>query len=70
MPTHSYTFIGTTEEVKHLLFGAPQHNDHCIAWRWHLYCQDDAKRWENVKAELRLMSAERRVREECAEAAE
>jgi hypothetical protein len=53
------TFIGSTEEIRHLLFGAPQHDAHCRGWRWHIYVQDDAKRWESVKAELRKMVRER-----------
>ena len=62
--SHPFVVIGSTEQIRDLLCGPQQHNEHCKGWRWHMYCQDDAKRWENVKAELRLMSAERRAREE------
>ena len=66
----SITFIGTTEEVRHLLFGAPQHDEHCRGWRWHMYCQDDSKRWASVEAALKKMHQERREREALLEAAE
>ena len=62
-----HTFIGTTEEVKFLLFGNPQHDEHMRAWRWKMYCQDDSKRWASVEAALKKMHAERRVAEDAAE---
>ncbi|HXJ59406.1 MAG TPA: hypothetical protein VNU68_22410 [Verrucomicrobiae bacterium] len=66
----SYAVIGSAEQIRELLCGPQDHNEHCKGWRWHLYVQDDAKRWASVEAELRKMNAERRAREEYAEAAE
>ena len=60
--SHQTIIFGTAEEIRDLLCGPQQHNEHCKGWRWHLYVQDDAKRWENVKAELRKMKADRAVR--------
>ena len=45
-----------------LLCGPLQHNEHCRAWRWHLYVRDDAARFDAVNAELVKMREERRAR--------
>ena len=66
----SYAVIGSAEQIRELLCGPQDHNEHCKGWRWHLYVQDDAKRWASVEAELRKMNAERRAREEFQQAAE
>lgn len=57
-----FAVIGTTEQIRDLLCGPQQHNEHCKGWRWHLYVQDDKKRMDNVWAELHQMHAERRAR--------
>ena len=66
----SFAVIGSAEQIRELLCGPQDHNEHCKGWRWHLYVQDDAKRWASVEAELKKMNAERRAREDYAEAAE
>lgn len=67
----TYAIIGSAEQIGELLCGPQQHNEHCKGWRWHLYVQDNEKRFQNVMAEVRKMAAERRAREEVyAEAAE
>lgn len=55
--------IGSTEQIRDLLCGPQQHNEHMKGWRWHLYVQDDKKRMENVWGALKKMHAERRARE-------
>jgi hypothetical protein len=54
--------VGSTEQIRDLLCGPQDHNEHCKGWRWHLYVQDDAKRMENVTAALRKLHADRRAR--------
>jgi hypothetical protein len=66
----SFAVIGSTEQIRDLLCGPQQHNEHCKGWRWHMYVQDNEKRFQNVMAELRKMHAERRARESLLEAAE
>jgi len=58
-----FVVIGDAQQIRELLCGPIQHNEHMKGWRWHMYVQDDAKRFEAVKAELRKMNAERRERE-------
>lgn len=58
-----FTIIGPTEVVREVLFGAQQHDEHCKGWRWHLYVQPNAQRWEAVQAELRKMREERLARQ-------
>jgi hypothetical protein len=57
-----FAIIGSSEDIRTLLCGAQDHNEHCKGWRWHMYVQDDKKRMDNVMAELRQMHAERRAR--------
>lgn len=52
--------VGSAEMIRDILCGPQQHNEHTKAWRWHMYVQDDAKRFANVMAEVRKMHAERR----------
>jgi hypothetical protein len=66
----AYCAIGSVEDIREILCGPQDHNEHCKGWRWHLYVQDDKKRMANVMAEVRLMAAERRAREEFQQAAE
>jgi hypothetical protein len=61
---------GSAEQIRDFLCGPQQHNEHCKGWRWHMYVQDNEKRFQNVMAELRKMHAERRAREAYQEAAE
>jgi hypothetical protein len=51
--------IGSVEMIRDILCGPQDHNEHCKAWRWEMYIQDDKKRWASVEAELRKMRAER-----------
>lgn len=53
------TIVGNVEQIRDLLCGPQQHDEHCKGWRWHLYVRDDAKRWANVMAEMQKMRAER-----------
>ena len=57
--SHPLVIVGDVEQVRDLLCGPQQHNEHCRAWRWHAYVADDAKRWEAVKAELHKMHHEK-----------
>lgn len=54
--------VGNVEEIRDFLCGPQQHDEHCKGWRWHLYVQDDEKRFQNVMAEVRRMRDERRAR--------
>jgi hypothetical protein len=63
----SFVVIGNADQIISVLAGARQHNEHCKGWRWHLYVQDDRKRFAAVMAEVRMMAAERRAREEALE---
>lgn len=58
----SIVITGSAEAIRDLLFGPPQHNEHCRGYRWHQYCADDSKRWASVEAALKKMHAERRER--------
>ena len=66
----SFAIIGSAEQIRELLCGPAQHNEHCKGYRWHQYVQWDKQRWASVEAELRKMNLERRAREDYAEAAE
>ena len=55
----TFAITGSAEPIRELLCGPIQHNEHMKAWRWHMYVQDDAKRWASVQAEMRKMRAER-----------
>lgn len=54
---------GTAAEIMDGLFGPQQHAEHCKGWRWHLYIRDCDRRMDNVRAEMRKMSAARRAAE-------
>ena len=66
----SFIVTGTADQIAEVLCGPRQHNEHCKAWHWHMYVQDNAKRWAAVEAEFRKMSAEHRAREALLETAE
>jgi hypothetical protein len=66
----SFVVVGSAEQIRNLLCGPPQHDEHCKGWRWEMYVQDNEKRFQNVMAELRKIHAERRAREAFLEAAE
>jgi len=66
----SFVVVGTADQIMEMLSGPRQHDEHCRGWRWHMYCQDDSKRWASVEAALKKMHAERREREAILEAAE
>ena len=55
------TIVGDVEQIRELLCGPQQHDEHTKAWRWKMYVQDDAKRMDAVMAEVRAMAAERRA---------
>ncbi len=54
-----FTVVGDVEQIRDLLCGPQDHNEHCKGWRWFMYCADDKKRMDNVMAEVRAMAAER-----------
>jgi hypothetical protein len=58
----NFVVTGSVEQIRDVLCGPQDHNEHCKGWRWHLYCQDDEKRFQNVMAEVRKMRDERRAR--------
>lgn len=58
------TFIGSTEEVRHLLFGPQQFNTHCMAWRWNAYLSDAKLRAANVREEALKIIARKRAMDE------
>lgn len=64
---HGQVVIGSTEAVMEFLGLSPQHNEHCIGYRWHLYMQDNDKRLEAMRAEARKIIAARRAVEDEAE---
>lgn len=55
---------GPTEAVMEFLGLSPQHNEHCIAWRWNFYMQDIHKREQAVREEARKIIAAKRARED------
>lgn len=59
----AFAVTGTADQIRDLVCGPQQHNEHCKGWRWHLYVQDNDKRHAAVMAELRRIHAERRARE-------
>ena len=58
----STLIVGSAEEIRLILCGPPQHDEHCHGWRWHLYVRDNVQRMENVRQEFNLMMQERRER--------
>ena len=50
-----FAIVGNVETIRDLLCGPQQHDEHLRAHRWHLYVQDDAKRFENVMREVRRL---------------
>lgn len=58
---HNFIIIADAPVIRDLLCGEQQHNEHCKGWRWHLYTQDNDKRFANVMDEMRKMHAERRA---------
>lgn len=66
MPAHCSTsrplvITGTADEIRDLICGPLQHNEHCKGWRWNIYLQDAKRGMANVDAELRQMHAARRA---------
>jgi len=59
--SHPFVVVGSTEQIRDVLCGPLQHDEHCRGYRWHLYIKDSAKRMDNVWAELNAMHAERRA---------
>jgi hypothetical protein len=57
---------GSTEQIRDILCGPQQHNEHCKGWRWELYVRDQrnsrAAREAMLMAEVRKIGAERRER--------
>ncbi len=51
--------VGSTEQIRDILCGPQDHNEHVKGWRWEMYVQDDKKRMESVMVEIRKMHAER-----------
>jgi hypothetical protein len=60
--SHPFVVTGTAEQIRDVLCGPQQHDEHCKGWRWHMYCADDKKRMDNVMAEVRKMAEERKAR--------
>lgn len=61
-PLTDFIVTGTVEQIRDVLCGPQQHDEHCRGWKWHLYVQDDKKRMDNVMAEIRKMRDEREAR--------
>ncbi|WP_291869711.1 hypothetical protein [Bradyrhizobium sp.] len=62
-------FTGTAAEIIELLCGprpAPQHDEHIKGYQWELYLQSAREAEARVRAEVRLMIAERNARYETA----
>lgn len=66
---HGQAVIGSTEAVMEFLGLSPQHNEHCIGYRWHLYMQDNDKRLEAMREAARKIIAARRAIEDADELA-
>lgn len=66
-PLTDLVVTGTAEQIRAILCGPQQHDDHCKGWRWHLYVQDDKKRMDNVMAEVRKMRDERLTSQQLAD---
>lgn len=53
--------IGPTELFVAVLCKPPQHNEHCMGWRYQQFLADCKLREANVREGVRLMIAERRA---------
>lgn len=58
----SFAIIGTAEEIRELLCGPQQHDEHTKAWRWNFYIQDSKRSMAAVDAESKRLIAEYRAR--------
>jgi hypothetical protein len=66
----AFAIVAAAQQIRELLCGPIQHDEHMRGWRWHVYVQDDKKRWDSVKSEFRKMHPNSRTLEEILEAAE
>lgn len=55
------SIIGSTEEIRDVLCGPQQHNEHCKGWRWEMYMQDMRLRAAAVREETLKIIARARA---------
>lgn len=56
---HLAVILGSVEQIRDVLCGAQQHNEHCKGYRWFQYMADVHKREQAVREESRKIIAAR-----------
>jgi hypothetical protein len=64
------TIIGDAQDIRDLLCGPAQHNEHSKAWRWAAYLHDSKQRAAAVREKQREIIARIRKIDDFLEAAE
>ena len=66
----TFAIVGTAEEIRDLMLGPLQHNEHCRGHLWELYMQDQRKRIAAMNECARQIIARANSQIEYSEAAE
>lgn len=66
-PAINYAITGDVEQIRDLLFGPQQHDEHCRGYRWHQYMANQRKGYVAMMAAGREMIDRARMRNLVAE---